>query len=69
MKITLLPPDLRKRNLPCSHCGTHESVKYLAETIVMDENLFGTKVKICLCNKCALRWMNAKEIEVNETLD
>lgn len=67
MKIELLP-DWQNRNLPCSHCGTYKSVKYIAETIVMDENLFGSKVKICLCNKCALRWMGYRGDEMNETL-
>lgn len=67
MKIAIIP-DWQKRNLQCSHCWTHKSVKYLAETIVLDENLFGSKAKICLCNKCALRWMSVKEIELNETL-
>ena len=67
MKIALIP-DWQKRNLQCSLCGTHKSVKYMSEAIVMDENLFESKAKICLCNKCALRWMNVKEIDINETL-
>ena len=59
MKIELLP-DWQNKNLPCSLCGSHQSVKYMMEHIVIDvesEDLFGEKKMSCLCNKCALRLM------------
>jgi hypothetical protein len=47
--------DWRKKKLKCYFCDETRSVKYIIE--VLDPVVSDTPIKVCICNKCALRLM------------
>ena len=53
-------PNWKERNLRCYFCGETRSVKYEIE--VFDPVVDSKPSKVCICNKCALRYaLNEKE--------
>ena len=48
-----LIPNWRNKNLRCYFCGETRSVKYLIK--VFDPVIDSKPIKVCACNKCALK--------------
>lgn len=53
MKIKLIE-NWRDKNLRCHFCGETRSVKYEKE--IFDPVVDNKLTKVCMCNKCALRY-------------
>ena len=51
-----LIPNWHKKNLRCHFCGETKSVKYTME--VLDPVVDYKPTKVCVCNKCALKYNN-----------
>ena len=47
-------PDWRNKNFRCHFCGEARSVKYEEE--IFDPVVDSKPTKVCVCNKCALRY-------------
>lgn len=45
-----LIPNWQDQDLTCAFCGTKKSVKYIIDTLSVEEQTN----KVCACNKCAL---------------
>lgn len=53
MEIKLIE-NWRDKNLRCHFCGETRSVKYEKE--IFDPVVDSKPTKVCMCNKCALRY-------------
>ena len=58
---THLIVDWQHKNLSCYFCGETRSVKYKTEVINPIES--DKPIQVCVCNKCALRFIGKENIE------
>ena len=58
-----LIPNWQEKDLTCHFCGTKKSVKYKTKLIIIDTLPLAdeTEREVCVCNKCALLSIFAKE--------
>lgn len=52
-------PDWNKKNLRCYLCDETRNVKY--EMKIFDPVIDSKPTKVCVCNKCALRYTTNKQ--------
>ena len=53
----------QEKNLRCHYCGETRSVKYEKE--IINPIIDSKPTKVCVCNKCALRYGNSNTKEHN----